>query len=389
MNAMRSTLLIAFLAALLALPACGTDDQSTRDNTTSGTLTDSDGDGLTDDEEAELGTDPDRADTDADGFADGDEVDSGSDPVDPDSYPGDGVVCTEDADCWRGNVCIDGICGTRTTPDPICTSDDECGRGETCVRGECVWECVDADGDGICTDGDFDADGDGFPASMDCDDYNPATYPGAPETNDRQDNDCDGEIDEGDTAACSSDSDCWRGQICDGGVCVDDGSGSWCRDDSGCGPDEDCTSDGVCVPCEDSDGDGICDRDDEYVDRDGDGFFAGAGDCNDDDPSIHPRASELPDGIDNDCDGEVDEGHLACASDADCPEGDYCLSGVCVLECEDADGDGLCDFEDYDADNDGYSRGDCDDLDPSTNPGAEEIPGDGKDNDCDGLVDED
>src|SRR5690606_18729059 len=42
---------------------------------------DSDGDGLTNGEEAALGTDPDDADTDGDGVPDGDEV--GGDPVNP------------------------------------------------------------------------------------------------------------------------------------------------------------------------------------------------------------------------------------------------------------------------------------------------------------------
>jgi thiol-disulfide isomerase/thioredoxin len=55
---------------------------------------DADGDGLTDDEEAELGTDPDNADSDGDNMKDGWEVSLGLDPNDPDS-DGDGV---EDGD---------------------------------------------------------------------------------------------------------------------------------------------------------------------------------------------------------------------------------------------------------------------------------------------------
>jgi hypothetical protein len=45
---------------------------------------DTDGDGLTDEEEAERGTDPDNPDTDGDGLTDGQEVANGTDPLDPD-----------------------------------------------------------------------------------------------------------------------------------------------------------------------------------------------------------------------------------------------------------------------------------------------------------------
>ena len=46
---------------------------------------DSDDDGLTDLEERQGGTDPQRADTDGDGYGDGDERHAGSDPLDPNS----------------------------------------------------------------------------------------------------------------------------------------------------------------------------------------------------------------------------------------------------------------------------------------------------------------
>jgi len=48
---------------------------------------DPDGDGLTNAEELDYGTDPSDADTDGDGFDDGDEIDAGTDPLDPESVP--------------------------------------------------------------------------------------------------------------------------------------------------------------------------------------------------------------------------------------------------------------------------------------------------------------
>jgi len=114
------------------------------------------------------------------------------------------------------------------------------------------------------------------------------------------------------------------------------------------------------------------------IDADGDGYFAEPGcgtpvDCDDSDPSVYPGALEVcNDGKDNDCDGLVD------CNDTDCAQASVCAPPPV---CNDADGDG------YFAEPGCGTSVDCDDSDPSVNPGALEVCDDGIDNDCNGLID--
>ena len=110
------------------------------------------------------------------------------------------------------------------------------------------------------------------------------------------------------------------------------------------------------------------------LDADADGFALADGDCNDNNPETFPGASEVCDGIDQDCDSVVDEDHGR-------------------LWYLDADGDGYGDDETWaesctlELTNYVLDAGDCSDMDPSVNPGADEVC-DGVDQNCDGQIDE-
>ena len=69
------------------LSAEQSNNSSRGSGATSALRLDSDGDGLTDEEEIRIGTDPFKADTDGDGYPDGLEVALGSNPLDPNSIP--------------------------------------------------------------------------------------------------------------------------------------------------------------------------------------------------------------------------------------------------------------------------------------------------------------
>lgn len=137
--------------------------------------------------------------------------------------------------------------------------------------------------------------------------------------------------------------------------------------------------------CDDCDDDDVADDDDVgdddigdddssgSEDLDGDGWTVSDGDCDDSDPDIHPDATEVCDGADNDCDGEVDQGVLET-----------------VYEDADGDGHGNADVEEQGCSAfDGWSleSDDCNDQNPNIFPGNAEVC-DGLDNNCDDEIDE-
>ena len=181
---------------------------------------------------------------------------------------------------------------------------------------------------------DLDDDGDGDPDVTDCAPADSAIHHLAEEACDGVDNNCGGGVDEEGSAGCQP-------YFLDG-----DGDGHG-QQESKC----------LCGPA---------------------GLYKALvdDDCEDLNPWVFPGATELCDGVDNNCDAEVDEdGATGCSwffSDAD---GDGYGSGAPSCVCS-APGAGWS-----------VLTGDCDEEDSEVHPGSLELC-DGEDNDCDGEVDE-
>jgi len=305
---------------------------------------DFDGDGFGDPESSILACGP----TPSHPVENGDDCDD----TDPTVYPGAPELCDgRDNNCNgvidEGGVCAGepccyldrcaGVCATaRTDESGACVAPENYRADEVCdgLDNTCDGR-VDVGATDAPTwyfDGDRDGYGDSSTARTqcrapgprwvtqggDCDDTDPSVYPGAPERCDGQDNNCNGEIDEG-------------------GVCAG----------------EPCCYLDLCV--------GVCG-----------GARTGAdGSCLE--PEGYGR--EVCDGLDNDCDGVVDND----ATDA-------------TVWYRDGDGDGFGGTETQRACASPGAAwvtvgGDCDDTDASIYPGAPEICDDGVDNNCSGSVD--
>jgi hypothetical protein len=378
-------------------------------------------------------------DADADGFPVGEDCDDHSYAVNPNAsetwYDGADQDCAGDDD-----YDIDGD-GHRA----VGYGGLDCKDGDAAVHPDAVdtwYDCEDTNCDG--NEGDADGDGyvpvdyacdwslfDAHTGPDDCDDDEPAAWPGAPDTwYDGLDADCEGNDD----------------FDADG-----DGEASYLHDE---GDDCDDTDAGVQLTTwyTDSDGDGYGKDDSPHQDCEGHANWSTmGGDCDDTLDTVSPGSDEVCGGVDEDCDGSVDE---ATAVDAPAWYGDAdgdgfgtgtatpsCLQPSGLVDndddCDDTEGtihpdaDEVCDesdvdedcngladdddlaarapdgrstfYEDRDADGFGSSvtveacdtpaghvgeGGDCDDVDAAINPGAAEVCNDSDDNDCDDIVDD-
>jgi len=370
-------------------------------------------------------------DTDLDGMADCVDLDDDDDGVldSEDNCPLTSNVDQSDVDGdgW-GDVCdfgcflpaideweldCDGIpndfdnCPTMDNPDQADndgdTTGDECdgdddNDGVPDETDNCHFvsnpDQADGDGDDVGDACDGDMDGDGVPDDVDnCvgvknegqenfdgDDMGDACDP---------DDDNDQEPDGLDCAPFDPDISHLAQELCNG--LDDDCDGS--ADEEGAGGCENYYLD------QDLDGWGIdaqfkclCGPADLYLTQD-------TGDCEPLDPDAFPTAAESCNGKDDNCNGDVDEGFSDKDNDgiADCVDPDLDGDGVPDVadNCPGVFNDSQADFDndgqgnecDPDDDNDGVGDGeDCEPFDDEISPALNEVC-DGKDNNCDGGVD--
>ncbi|SEU37223.1 Alpha-tubulin suppressor [Myxococcus fulvus] len=214
---------------------------------------------------------------------------------------------------------------------------------------------------------------DGFVEDIDCDDFTSTTYPGAPETCNSIDDNCDSEVDEGNP---SGGEECATGQLgvcakgttaCTEGsvVCAQNqaASGEQCDGlDNDCDGEVDDGNPGGLVACE-TGGVGVCGEGVKYCTH-------GALEC----VQKYAPSAELCDNRDNDCNGQTDDGLTFATWYLDQDHDDYGIASQSLQACARPA-------------NHAAQAGDCDDTRATFNPGAPESC-DGVDNNCDGQVDE-
>jgi hypothetical protein len=248
-----------------------------------------------------------------------------------------------------------------------------------------------------------DVDGDGFDSDVDCDDDNPNVNPDAIEICNGKDENCDGVIDEG----FAADNTYYLDNDMDGygdpenliNTCQDSAPFGYVIN----GDDCDDTNDQIFLGAFDG-YDGIDNNCDGQIDEnyyavyyDGDfdnygdlmdstvisifnpipiGYVNNSNDCDDTNGDINPDATEICDGIDNNCDGNIDQNLTEYTYYIDTDNDGSGDMNNSISSCDSTAPDGYVDNAD-----------DCDDTNLDINPDATEIC-DGVDNNCDGNIDE-
>lgn len=216
-----------------------------------------------------------------------------------------------------------------------------------------------------------DNDGDGFENDVDCDDNNASIYPGALESCNGIDDNCDGNVDEGiQTFTLWQDSD-GDGYGDPSSSIVSCSTPAGYTDNSTDCDDNNANINPAATDIPGNSIDEDCDGSDAtmLVDNDGDGYFSDV-DCDDNNMNINPGAPETCNSVDDDCDGEVDEGLTVTRYYEDLDGDGYGDVNTSILDCRQPGGFATM-------------FGDCDDNNSSVFPGQTEAPYNDVDDDCD------